>query len=92
MGWDDQGSNKVQDPGYEKAVNEQDGKKVCGIRVEEMEYDFLQGICKKHNRTSLFQFYFKTTILSGSQVSTPLQLKLALQVFHSFRPCYCVVL
>lgn len=69
-----------------------DGRKVCGTRVEETEYDFLEGICKKHNRTSLFQLDFKTTITSGSQVSTPLQLKLALQVFHSFRLCYCVVL
>lgn len=52
--------------------------------------DFLEAIRKKHNRTSLFQFYFKTTIMSGSQVSTPLQLKLALQVFHSFRLLLCV--
>lgn len=88
---------KYKDHGYKRSkqgtVDEKrDGRKACGTKAQETEYDFLEGIWKKHNRTSLFQFYFKTTITSGSQVSTPLELKLALQVFHSFRLCYCVVL
>lgn len=68
------------------------GERLEGQEKRRMGYDFLKGIWKKHNKTSLFQFYFKTTITSMSPVSTPLQLKLALQVFHSFRLCYCAVL
>lgn len=63
------------------------GGRLEGQEKRRMGYDFLKGIWKKHNKTSLFQFYFKTTITSMSPVSTPLQLKLALQVFHSF---HCV--
>lgn len=87
MGWDGQGSNKVQGLGYEKAANDRNEKKACGTRVEGMEYDFLQGMWRKHNRTSLFQFYFKTTILSGSQVSTPLNSN---WLYKFFTPLDCV--